>query len=468
MLPNGLMSGLERGFHFFGWSFLWFLVGSAAVPAEAQTTAFQPVKEDSVWLAGLYAGYAVQYKQELTQLPSDNRKDYQLIYADRWANIKEKFDGQEIYTAPDAQAYLDAVAGEIVRGNPVLGGHVFHCYFSRSSVPNAEYIGEGIILVNMGLFERLHNESEAAFVLCHEIAHYILHHQENSIVRYVTTINSRETQEQLRQIKNSQYQKREALEQLVKGLTFDSRRHSRDHEAQADSMGVELMRHTSYDLHGALTTLALLDIIDQDDFDTESGLQQVFNAREYPFKKKWLNHESGLLGGHAHLKPEEMSDSLKTHPACKQRIILLAPRIGTAPGGRFFVVDSMRFAGLQERFRYEVIEYAYASEAYTQSLFLTLELLHARPGDSYGVANTGRLLNALYAAQKAHRLSKVADLPGPGFPENYNTLLQFVQNLYLGELASVNYYFLAPWHPQLDGYPIFRHAYEESAKNVQQ
>lgn len=49
----------------------------------------------------------------------------------------------------------------------------------------------------------------------------------------------------------------------VKGLTFDSRRHSRDHEAQADSMAVELMRHTSYDLHGALTTLALLDSIDK-------------------------------------------------------------------------------------------------------------------------------------------------------------------------------------------------------------
>jgi Zn-dependent protease with chaperone function len=441
------------------------LIAQQRVAGLAQ--GFSPVAEDSVLLTRLSAEYAGQYKQELELLPRENRKDYQALYADRWKSIEARFDRQEIYTAPDAQAYLDALTAEIVRSNPLLQEHPFHCFFSRSYIPNAEYIGEGIILVNMGLFERLHNESEAAFILCHEIAHYILHHQENSMAKYVTTINSRETQEELRQIKNSQYEKREALEHLVKGIAFDSRRHSRDHEAQADSMGVELMRHTSYDLHGALTTLALLDGIDKDDFDTEASLQQLFNAREYPFKKKWLNQESGLLGGHAQLKAEENIDSLKTHPACRQRIQLLSPTVGKAAAGRLFIVDSARFVALQERFRYEVIEYAYADNEYTHSLFLTLELLHDRPGDGYGIGNTGRLLNAIYVAQKAHRLSNVVDLPAPGYPDNYNTLLQFVQNLYLGDLASINYYFLVPWHPKLDGYPIFRNAYEESVRTFQ-
>jgi Zn-dependent protease with chaperone function len=471
---KGAESNFSRRDHVFGkkdlenvWVFLLFMGLAAVVPARAQTMAFQPATEDSVLLARLCAGYAAQYKQGLEQLPSDNRKDYQELYTERWQSIKTKFDEREIYTSAEAQAYLDALTAEIVRANPVLSGHVFHCYFSRSYVPNAEYVGEGIILVNMGLFQQLHNESEAVFILCHEIAHYILKHQENSIDKYVTTINSRETQEELRRIKNSQYQKREALEQLVKGLTFDSRRHSRDHEAQADSMGVELMRHTAYDVHGALTALALLDEIDKDDFDTETSLQQLFNAPDYPFKKKWLNQESGLLGGHAHLKPEEMSDSLKTHPACKKRIQLLTPLVAKDGAGRIFVVDSSRFAALQERFRYEVIEYAYASGEYTESLFLTMELLKERPVDPYGIANTGRLLNGIYAAQKAHRASKVIDLPAPGYPENYNNLLQFIQNLYLSDLASINYYFLSPWHPKLDGYPIFRYAYDESAKTVQ-
>jgi hypothetical protein len=281
-------------------------------------------------------------------------------------------------------------------------------------------------------------------------------------------VNSPEVQQELRKIKHSEYRKREALDRLEEGLRFDSRRHSRDHEAQADSMGVELLRSTGYDLQGALTTLALLDGIDKEDFDTQDCLRQTFNANDYPFRKKWLNQETGLLGGHARLQDEELSDSLKTHPACKQRIKLLTPVIGASRGGRSFLMDSVQFTRLQERFRYEEIEYAYVNDEYTESLFLSLQLLRARPADVYLVAHTGRLLNALYAAQKIHRLGRVVDLPSPGYAENYNTLLQFIQNLYLEDLASISYYFLRPHHPQLDGNLIFMRAYEESARIVQQ
>ena len=84
----------------------------------------------------------------------------------------------------------------------------------------------------------------------------------------------------------------------------------------------------------------------------------------------------------------------------------------------------------------------------------------------YGVAQVGRVLNGLYRAQKEHTLSKVADLPSPDNPANYNALLQFVQNLYLEDLASINYYFLRAYHPRLDNYTLFKKAYEESAKSV--
>jgi len=440
---------------------------------------FTPAAEDSALLTGLSNSYQQQYRDESNRLPSLNKKDYQKVYADRWKSIKEVFDEQEIYTSRYAQAYLDAIVGEIVKDNPVVQHHDFHCYFSRSYIPNAAYIGEGVILFNMGLFSRLTDESQAAFVLCHEISHYLLQHQEKGIDKYVTAINSPEVQAQLRKIKGSEYRKLDQLQQLVKGLAFDSRRHSRDHESEADSMAVVLMRRTPFALSGAATTLALLDSIDKNAFDVEGCLQQTFNAGDYPFRKKWLAREDGLLGGHARLKRDEMADSLKTHPDCALRIRLIGPLVGMGAmgagtggsvsagrGGRTFVVDSVKFRSLQEMFRYEVIEYAYASDEYTQSLFLSLELLHRRPEDVYGVAQVGRVLNGLYRAQKEHTLSKVADLPSPDNPANYNALLQFVQNLYLEDLASINYYFLRAYHPRLDNYTLFKKAYEESAKSV--
>jgi len=446
--------------------------------AWAQEKEFEPAAENAALLASLQNQYQLQFKDDLSQLPSANRKDYVEIYHERWKDIQEKFDKQEIYTAAEAQDYLDKLVSVIVKGNPELQNHPFHCYFSRSYIPNAAYIGEGIILFNMGLFDRLTDESQAAFILCHEISHYYLHHQERSIEKYVNTINSPEVQAQLRKIKGAEYHRREQLQSLAKGLTFDSRRHSRDHESEADSMAVVLMRHTTFALAGATSTLALLDSVDKDDFDAETYLQRTFNAGEYPFKKKWLAREEGLLGGHARLKwesQEGVADSLKTHPDCPLRIKLLMPLVGArgpafakasaGEAGRAFLIDSAEFRQLQERSRYEIIEYAFASDEYTQSLWLALELLQQRPADAYAVAQVGRVLNGLYRAQKAHTLGKVVDLPAPDYQENYNSLLQFVQNLYLGDLASISYYFLRPHHPELDQYALFKKAFVDSAMN---
>ncbi len=435
----------------------------------AQTGIFSPATEDVSLLSSLSGKYEKQYKDELEQLPSKNKKDYQELYTERWKNIKEKFDKKEIYTALPAQQYLDALVAEIEKANPTLRNHPFKCYFSRSGVPNASFIGEGIIVLNMGLFYRLNNESECAFVLCHEIGHYLLKHIDNSITQYVTTINSEEIQSQLRKINGSEYRKREQLQKLVKGLTFDSRRHSRDHESQADSMAVELMRPTRFDLTGALTALALLDTIDSDSLNTAACLQQTFNAKNYPFQKKWLAKEEGLLGGHARLETDKQADSLKTHPDCTLRIKLLTPQVnsGRTAGASKNVVDPATFESLKKTFRYEIIEYAFASDDYSESLYYTLQLMQGNPSDPYLVAQTGRILNGVYAAQKTHTLSKVVDLPSPGTPPHYNLLLQFIQNLYLENIASINYNYLSQYHPQLDDYQPFKTAYNQSAQIVQ-
>jgi Zn-dependent protease with chaperone function len=434
-------------------------------PVIGQGTTFTPVKEDESLLTSLSGKYEQQYKEELEKLPAQNKKDLVEVYGDRWKNVKEKFDKQEIYTSSSAQDYLDALVAEIVRSNPALKNRVFRCYFSRSWIPNASYIGEGIILFNMGLFYRLDNESQAAFVLCHEIAHFLLQHPEKSIAKYVNTINSPEVQAELRKIKGAEYRKRERLQDLVKGLTFDSRRHSRDHESEADSLGVVLLGHTRFDPNGALTTLALLNVIDTDTLNTEPCLQVLFDSKDYPFRKKWIAREQGLLGGHARLKEDSVeADSVKTHPDCPLRIKLLTPLVKKSnPGGSYsFIIDPSKFGALQNEFRYEVIEYTYSSDEYCRSLFLTMEMLQRHAGDAYLVAQLGRLLNGIYTAQKGHRLSKVTDLPSPGYSSNYNTLLQFIQNLYLEDIASINYYYLSRYHPQMDGYALFKNAYTQS------
>jgi len=437
----------------------------------AQSSAFSPAAEDPALQQSLRSKYEQHYRAGISRLPATYKKDYENIYRQRWDHIRTVFDKKEIYTAKAAQQYLDALVAAIVKGNPILQDSVFHCYFSRSGIPNASYLGEGLILFNMGLFCKLENESQAAFVICHEIAHYFLQHSEHGIERYVSTLNSEAVQKELRRIRRSEYGKRALVEKLVKGITFGSRRHSRDHESQADSMAVELMRNTPFDVTGALASLAILDRIDTDTLNTAACLEQLFNAKEYPFRKKWIAREEGLLGGHAHLERDSvLEDSLKTHPDCRLRIQLLEPLVNRykTAGKAVSPVDGEKFAALCHTFAYEIVEYAYVSDNYTRSLYHTIALLQAHPEDPYLVTQVGRILNSCYAAQQEHTLGKRIELPSPGFSPGYNLLLQFIQNLYLEDFAAISYYYLHRHAGRLGAYPAFTKAYNTSFHEIKQ
>ena len=442
-----------------------FFIFANSCPALAQEKVFVPSNESAALRQSISTSMEKQYQLDIASLPSENKKDLLKIYKQRWDNIQQKFDKNEIYTNLQAQQYLDALVAEIVKANPLLQNKSFKCYFSRSGIPNAEYLGEGLILFNMGLFSRLKNESQAAFVLCHELSHFYLKHSENSIQKYVSTINSKEVQKQLRDIKKSEYGKREELEKLLKGVTFDSRRHGRDHESGADSMATEFMRNTRFDIAESLSTLALLDSIDTDTLKTDVALQKMFNFKEYPFQEKWIAKEEGLLGGHAKLTQDEsIADSLKTHPDCKKRIHILEPmvlkyRIASSLKNP---VNPEKFKALANTFRYEVIEYAFASDNYTKSLQYTLELLQSNFSDPYLITQVGKIFNSLYDAQKNHKLSKVTELPAPFFEPNYNLLLQFVQNLFREDYAAISYHFLNQYASQIKNYPPFKSAYQTS------
>jgi hypothetical protein len=284
----------------------------------------------------------------------------------------------------------------------------------------------------------------------------------------VNRLNSKEVQAELKKIRESQYGRSQPLEKLTNSITFDTRRHVRENESAADSMAIELMKNTRFDPSEAISTLRILDNIDSDTISTNELLKRIFNSERYPFQQKWVAREEGLLGGHAKLETGELEDSLKTHPDCKLRIADLEPNLKNEEyKDQKDVINGDMFRHLIKLFRYEVVEYAYSSGNYGKSLYHTLEMLQNMPVDPYLVSNVGRVLNGMYFAQKDHRLSTYVDLPAPAFPPPYNQLLQFIQNLYLENIASINFHFLDRHQNKLTDYPPFREAYSTSIQIAQ-
>lgn len=426
---------------------------------------------DTAFLSSQLAAITVKYKAETDTLTGNNKQHIADVYKDRFNSLKEMFDNKEIAALPDAQAYLQQLSAQILKANPCLNTLPTSFLFSKTAVPNAAAWGEGVIVFNIGLFTKLQTEGQAIFVLCHELAHLYLNHSNNSINRYVATMYSAQTQDELKKIQKSAFNKRKQIESLVKNIAFDNRRHGRDHETEADSLAVVFMKNTPYSVNDAFGCLAVLDSVDYDGFKASNFMQHFFNCKEYPFKDKWLEKEEGLLGGYA--KPESdktLEDSLKTHPDCTARITALkkiTAGFDTAAKKKF-VVSEDKFRQLQSLFPYEETKYYYDAKLYSRCLYEALKILDKDTANAFAITITGQVLNDIYATAKAHTLHKYVDVPAAGYTDGYNTVLQLLQNAYTDEIAGLNYYFLKKNRQKLTTYPMFEAAFLQAAKNMSQ
>lgn len=416
----------------------------------AQTIAYKPLADDAAQLKAWDETLASQHKQLLSNLPNQYRPSFKKIYEDRYEGLKELTAKNRILTDSTANNYLQQMAQLIFSSNPEIAQEGYRIRFTRDDWPNAVSLGEGTIIFNIGLFTKLQNESQVAFVLCHEIAHYHLKHSQRSIDRHVNTINSDEFKEEVKRIMKSRYQQGKQANELMKGFAVNSRRHTRENESSADSMALEMLKNTPFKTEEALTCLALLDSVDNDKYNVAPPLETLFNFPQYPFQKKWVQEEQSLFSAMAASTKEERKkekDSLKTHPDCEVRIRQLSGKAQQYSKSSMQAnpLNWARFKQLQEIFDYEIIEHCYNKDDVSKSFYYTLQMLHFKPQDPYLVANTGRCLNKMYQSQKDHVLNKFVELPSPWNEQKYDKLLQFIQKVRLNDFAAFSYYFLLPY-----------------------
>lgn len=453
--------------HFF-FKLLLLLLCSTVISQAFAQSSYTPIVNDSLQLLKIKNAIRQTYLKDSASVTGENKKQVIGFYRDRYQYLADMFTEKEFLNNGVADSYLNDLANQVINSNPQLKTLGTRFLFSRVYWPNAFSTGEGTIVFNIGLFTKLDNESQAVFTICHELAHLYLDHSTKGIMQYVNTVNSKDFQEQLKEIKKSKYEVNKQLEKLEKGLVFKSRRHGREHESEADSVGLSFMQNTGYSLKGALTGLGLLDVIDKDIYPADSGLLRHFSFTEMPFNKSWLKKETGFFGGvpDKAISTKE-KDSLKTHPDCKARIAKLMPIVERTDkaGNKDFVVSEAQFTTLKNNFKFEVVEFCFESKRISRSLYHALELLETNPDNAYLVTMIGKCFNEMYSNQKAHTLNRVVDLPSPYADKNYDALTQFIQNISLNNMASLGYHFLNSYRSKMAGNAGFEKTLAISSKN---
>jgi len=433
---------------------------------------YTPLKDDVIKIAGSKKIITGQYLRDSLNTQGENKKYILEIYRDRYKSINELFDNKELIAASEVDAYLTSITNEIISKNPELKTIAPHFFFSRSWVPNAYSTGEGTIVFNIGLFTKLKNESQVAFVICHELAHLFLQHSNKKIEKHISMFYSDEFQKTLKKLQKKEFDRKAELDKLEMGMAFKSFRHSRDSESEADSTGLYFLQHTNYDCGEALTALALLDDIDAESIDINSSLKKLFTTAEFPFKDRWLQQEEVFFGG-LEKKEKPIDDSLKTHPDCQVRIKKLTPVIEkiAQENTRKFLQPEQQFAEVQMRFQFEIINYCIAQKKVSRAMFYAVQLLEKYPENSYLVGTAGECFNEMYIKQKEHLLNTIAELPSPYREKKYNTILEFISRLSLKDINSLGYYFLKQYTGKFNNDENFKKIYEKSNqyfKNNQQ
>jgi len=204
------------------------------------------------------------------------RKELRDFYKTRYNSSIKRLENGHFLINIEINDYLKDVMQPIVEANPEYDFTKVRMLMTRYTWPNAFSVGDGTLAINMGIILRLENESQLAFIICHEASHFFLNHSDNDFIGKYNARNSNEFQAKLDAINDSEYYRATKLKELIKSNIYSERSHTRSAEYQADSLGLLMYLNAGYDISEAMSTLRLLDKLNEP-VEIDLPLFQIFN-----------------------------------------------------------------------------------------------------------------------------------------------------------------------------------------------
>ena len=263
-----------------------------------------------------------------------------ILYGDPMSDFVEAV-GQKLLAANDRGDLMESLRFYVLKSNEV----------------NAYATSNGVVIVTVGLLSRIENESQLAFILAHEIQHFIQRHS-------------------LKQFKH-----RKTRRVRVRGVAGDSDlkdvyQFSKENEMEADEKGFEMMVRSGYDLLEGVFVFDMLKYGDYPFMEAKLALDS-FEFGEYVFPKT-LKDAVNLGVNSAEIEDGKYLEGLgdddnSTHPSLDRRVVRLRDMIeGVEKGKRsFFLVGEAHFALMQKLARHELLLVYMQRADYGQLMYLT-------------------------------------------------------------------------------------------------
>ncbi|MDR1846535.1 MAG: M48 family metallopeptidase [Bacteroidales bacterium] len=250
--------------------------------------------------------------------------------------IKQLLMSGKILYGDDLTMYLNSVT-DVLLANDVNLRKEVKIYALKDETTNAFSTSDGFVFVNCGLLAQCQNEAEVAFVIAHEISHYVLKHG----------IPQDKTKEKLN-----------VIEDFLKHHVL-----SREKELEADSLAFErFYKKSSYE-HGAI--MGVYDVLefgnlpfDEEHFDRTD----VEVANCFQFDNKYFLQNTTPVAS-----TENAVDTFSTHPNLAARRFAMQRLLNLIDTAKPQVADN--FLAHRRIARYEVIREQIMNDNYLKAYY---------------------------------------------------------------------------------------------------
>lgn len=377
-------------------------------------------------------------KNPLTPIESKNKKvlnKYKEINISREKYLSSLYSAGMIMGNDSISFFVQELLDFIVQQNTdELNQYDYKIFVLRNTNVNAFNLGEGIIVITLGMLQSVNNVQELAYTICHELGHdYLLHVTKRVESRSFEVLDDKLLKELAKASKNEYGSTSAQLEILIKRYA-DRTLHSRQNEFSADSSGLYFFEKAGFEKKYALSLLTILDNADRFWFEDSLDIATLLSTNRFTVQDQYLENKNIYPKWMTQDGLYDIPDSLKTHPDCKlriQNIEHLNYRVTNNRQKQLYNFDA-KFSNLRRSIRHEFLHTYIEEGAYCHALYFALCIKKGQynqfdQGFVDGVIVLATINLAL--SIKSGTFTYHAPFPSEFHPRHFNKFLEFVHNL---------------------------------------
>jgi len=323
---------------------------------------------------------------------------------------------------------VNRIFNQIILANPQIPQNTRMVLY-RSNDFNAFTMGDNVIFVHIGLFSSLQNESQIALVISHEIAHNVLRHVRKSMVESVIRETDKEINKEVNSILKSDYGQVSALNALLVPRIMESREKSRQHEFEADSLGLVFLKNTAFDIRQALSLFHAMEKQKRNETKT-IAYHKCFHIHELNSiaeKDAEYIRESSLG---SFTKDESKLPYLATHPYERQRFYRLAGQVqADTTFATYLPTYDDNFKLIEKNVDFELIINSWKNKNLSEVIYHAIKFIETHPENSEGKEHLAMAFRVLAFLKSKRLAGKYLQLQNTKFPEDFDRVCALVNEI---------------------------------------